>query len=219
MIFSGASKLRSRERRRRHVLPREASAEWMASRHSKVGDRIFMLRQFFRDPRIASVKATSPYLVKRICNRLGLSGRKVVVEFGPGLGCFTRRLLQCLSPDSTLIVIETNDDFVRQLRRVRDPRLHVASGSAESVKEILAQAGAPKADAVLSGIPFSMLSEPVKLRILENSRSILAEGGVFVAYQNSASLEKYLKQVFARVRVAREFFHIPPLVILEARAA
>jgi phospholipid N-methyltransferase len=178
-----------------------------------------MVRQFLRDWRIASLKSTSPYLVKRICDRMDLSGDRVVVEYGPGLGCFTRALLERLSPRSTLVAIETHEEFVRRLRQIRDPRLQVASRSAEGVKDVLRRAGVARADVVLSGIPFSLIPEARKLRILEDTRAVLGKGGAFVAYQNSAHLERYLKRMFRRVRTEWEPFHIPPLVVLDARAA
>jgi phospholipid N-methyltransferase len=191
----------------------------MDRRFGPLGSGIFMVRQFLRDWRIASLKSTSPYLVNRICDRLDLSGDRVVVEYGPGLGCFTRALLERLSPGSTLVAIETHDEFVRRLSQVRDSRLKIAPRSAEGVKEILGRAGVPAADVVLSGIPFSLIPEGPKLRILEDTRAVLGKGGVFVAYQSSAHLERYLKQVFRRVRVDWEFCHIPPLAVLDARAA
>lgn len=191
----------------------------MAGRFGSLGNGIFMVRQFFRDPRIASIKATSPYLVQRICDRLDLSGDRVVVEYGPGLGCFTRALLERMTPRSILIAIETHEEFVRRLRQVKDPRLHVAPRSAESVKDILRRAGVGSADVVLSGIPFSLIPEGPKAKILEDTREVLGEGGVFFAYQSSTHLEPYLKRIFRRVRVQWEIFHIPPLVLMDARAA
>jgi phospholipid N-methyltransferase len=191
----------------------------MTTRRSTLDVGLFMFREFLRDRRIASVKTTSPYLVHRICRRLNLSGRRVVVEFGPGPGCITRVLLDLLSADSMLILIETNPEFVKRLRRVRDPRLHVVSGSAVDVKSILRNIGVPRVDAVVSGIPFSFFDEAPKMKLLTETRSVLADDGVFLAYQSSASLEKPLRRIFPRVRVERQLFHIPPLAILEARAA
>lgn len=191
----------------------------METRHTTLDVGLFMFREFLRDHRIASVKTTSPYLVRRICSRLNLAGRRVVVEFGPGPGCITRVLLDHLSADSMLILIETNPEFVKRLRRVRDPRLHVVSGSAVDVKSILRNIGVPQVDAVVSGIPFSYFDEAPKMKLLNETRSVLADDGVFLAYQSSARLEKDLKRVFPRVRVERQLFHIPPLAILEARAA
>jgi phospholipid N-methyltransferase len=180
---------------------------------------LFLFRQFFRDPRVAALKSTSPYLVRRICSRLNLRERRVVVELGPGTGCFSRELLEQLSPNSKLLLIETNPEFADVLGRIREPRLRVVCGSAVYLKDFLHRSGQSRADVVLSGIPFSYYSEDATMRLLGDIREVLTGGGVFLAYQSSAHLEKYLKRVFPRVRVERQVFHIPPLVVLEARAA
>jgi phospholipid N-methyltransferase len=180
---------------------------------------IFLFRHFLRDPKVASLKSTSPYLVRRICRRLDLRGPRVIVELGPGLGCFSRALLDRLSPDSTLILIETNPDFANALARIPEPRLRVVFGSAVHLKDILHHAGLSRVDVVLSGIPFSYYKEAAKMKLLADIREVLAEDGLFVAYQSTAHLRKYLKRVFPRVRVERQVFHIPYLVVLEARAA
>lgn len=180
-----------------------------------VGCRDFFFREFFRDPGIASVKATSPYLVRRILDRMDLSGRRTVVEYGPGTGPFTRAILDRLSPDSRLVLIESNPEMVALLNGlVHDPRVRLVRAKAEEVGSIL---GPARADYVLSGIPFSHFEPPLKMRILKDTREILAPGGAFLAYQASAGLRAPLERVFRSVRVKVEPFHIPPLVVLEAR--
>jgi phospholipid N-methyltransferase len=191
----------------------------MSTRPQARENDVFMFRRFFRDYRIASVKATSAYLVRRICRRIDRTRPQVIVELGPGPGCFTRVLLERLSPDSRLVLIEANAEFAADLGKVRDPRLRVVQGNAQNIREILARAGLPKVDLVLSGIPFSFYPDVVKLKLLKDIRSVLAPDGVFVAYQATARLEKPLKRVFLRVRVEWQLFHIPPLVVFEARAA
>jgi phosphatidylethanolamine/phosphatidyl-N-methylethanolamine N-methyltransferase len=180
---------------------------------------VFMFRQFFRDHGIASVKSTSAYLVRRICRRIDRTRPRVIVELGPGAGCFTRVLLERLSPDSTLVLIEANPEFAAELGKVRDPRLRVIQGNAQNLREILARDGISEVDLVLSGIPFSYYPDVAQVKLLTDIHSVLAPGGVFVAYQATARLEKPLKRVFVRVRVEWQLFHIPPLVVFEARAA
>jgi phospholipid N-methyltransferase len=180
---------------------------------------VFMFRQFFRDHGIASVKTTSAYLVRRICGRIDGTRPRVIVELGPGPGCFTRVLLDRLSPDSTLVIIESNPEFAAQLGKMGDPRLRVVQGNAQNLREILTRDGIQEADLVLSGIPFSYYPDEDKLKLLADIRSVLRPDGVFVAYQATGRLEKPLKRVFGRVRVEWELFHIPPLVVFEARAA
>ena len=174
----------------------------------------FFLREFLRDPSIASIKATSPFMVRRILDRMDLAGRRVVVEYGPGTGPFTRALLDRLSPDSRLVLIERNPEFAEILHRLGDPRVRLFQAGAQDVARLL---GPGRADYVLSGIPFSLFDERLKSRILEDTRAILAPDGVFLAYQSSARLRGPLERVFSSVRVTLEPFHIPPLVVLEAR--
>jgi phospholipid N-methyltransferase len=175
----------------------------------------FFLREFLRDPGIASIKATSPFMVRRILDRMDLRGRRVVVEYGPGTGPFTWALLDRLSPDSRLVLIESNAEFARAFDRLRDPRVRLCHAGAEDVGRLL---GPARADYVLSGIPFSHFDGPLTSRILEDTRGILTADGTFIAYQSSARLRPHLERVFGSVRVTMEPFHIPPLVVLEARA-
>lgn len=191
----------------------------MSIRRPTLTSRIFMFRQFLRDHQIASVKATSPYLVRRICARLGLERMRVVVELGPGLGCFTRVLLDRLPREARLILFESNAEFITRLRSVGDPRVTVIPGGAFQIPEILSELGIDGVDAVLSGIPFSHFPQGMQTNLLRDVRSVLNDPGVFVAYQSTARLERPLREVFRSVRVEREPFHIPPLAVLEARTA
>jgi phospholipid N-methyltransferase len=188
------------------------------SRRGPIPEKLFLLREFLRDYRIASVKSTSAYLVRRICNRIDFSRPRVVVEYGPGTGPFTRMLLERLPPGSRLILIERNPDFVRLLRKLRDPRAAVFWDSAENVRAVLREAGVERADYVLSGIPFSLYREADKRAILRDTRAVLDEHGAFIVYQSSGHLKRYLDEVFRRVSLTVEPFHIPPLFVMEARA-
>ena len=129
-------------------------------------------------------------------------------------------MLRAMHPEAKLLAIEIVPQFVSLVRAtVHDPRLHVHEGSAIEISEALKARGLERPNLVLSGIPFSLIPEGPKLRILEDTREVLGKGGVFFAYQSSRHLEPYLKRVFPRVRVQREIFHIPPLVLMDARAA
>ena len=166
---------------------------------------------------IASIKETSPFMVRRICDRMDLARRRVLVEYGPGTGPFTRALLDRLSPDSRLILIEKNPEFAARLQERRDPRLLVFQAGAEEVLDVLRASGVSRADYILSGIPFSRIPRAVRLQILRDTRRALGERGVFLAYQSSAHLRGALEAVFPSVRIKVEPFHIPPMVVLEAR--
>ena len=179
--------------------------------------RTLFLREFLRDREIASVQSTSAYVVRRVCNRMDLSRRRVVVEYGPGTGPFSRAILDRLTPDSLLVLVESNAELAGELEDgLRDRRVRLFRERAQRIPGLLRAAGVDRADYVLSGIPFSHLDEEARLALLRDTRRVLRDDGLFLAYQSSGQLRRTLAEVFPRVRVTLEPFHIPPIFILEA---
>ena len=181
--------------------------------------RTLFLREFLRDRGIASVKATSAYVVRRVCARMDLSRRRVVVEYGPGTGPFSREILDRMTPDSRLVLVESNPEFAAMLEGLRDPRVRVFRDRAQRIPDLLRDEGLAQADYVLSGIPFSHLDDDGRRALLRDTRRILRDDGLFLAYQSSGRLRGALAEVFPRVRLTVEPFHIPPIFILEAACA
>ncbi len=180
------------------------------------------VKNFFSDKYIASITPTSDFGVRKVCSKIDFSRCSLIVEFGPGTGVFTKYLLHKMGPDSLLILIERNANFARELRRkFLDPRTVVVNGCASNILETLADIGKTAADYVISGIPFSFLTDAMKDRILRNSFASLHQGGKFLAYQtfyqSNNHLKLYLERIFPSVRVEYEMLNIPPLRIYEAR--
>lgn len=180
------------------------------------------VKNFLSDKYIASITPTSDFGVKKVCGKIDFSRCKVVVEYGPGTGVFTKYLLEKMGADSQLIMIERNTNFVSHIRsRFRDPRALVVNGCASNILDILSELGKPFADYVISGIPFSFLTDHMKDRILRNSYAALRPGGEFLAYQtfyqSNNHLKSHLDRIFPFVRVEYEMLNLPPLRIYEAR--
>src|SRR6476469_4475440 len=73
-------------------------------------------RNFFKYPSmLGSIVPSSRFLVKNITSQVDWDRALVIVEFGPGVGTFTREVLKCMRHDATLVVIELNGDFVDYL--------------------------------------------------------------------------------------------------------
>jgi phospholipid N-methyltransferase len=172
------------------------------------------LKEFIRDKNVASLFPTSSFAVKRAFKTLDFSKLKVVVEYGPGEGAFTRRLLKRLAPDSHLIVIETNPRFVRELRRIPDSRLTVLHDSAENILDIIKDMGFTHVDCVLSGIPFTFLKRNQRIHIVQKTREALRPEGMFLVYQNSFYAVKYLEKEFTTIQKDFEPRNLPPLFIM-----
>jgi phospholipid N-methyltransferase len=149
---------------------------------------------------------------------------KLILEYGPGTGNFTEPLLKNMTENSKLIAIEKNSDFCKVLQRnIQDPRMMLFEDSAENVLEILKSCNGAsdlKADCIISGIPFSLLSRRRKMALLKNTHAALKKGGQFLAYQAFFQFPDILKipleELFGDVQAQYYMFSLPPLLILEA---
>lgn len=163
--------------------------------------RLLFARNFIKHPAmLGSVIPSSQVLVDRLLARADWRRAHTVVEYGPGVGTFTAAILKRLPASARLLTIETNQDFVDYLQReLNDPRLLVECGSAADVKEMLQQHGLPKADYIVSGIPFSVMPEALRQDILANTHAALQPDGAFLVYQFSNRVQPELERLFSQV--------------------
>jgi phospholipid N-methyltransferase len=183
-----------------HRTPRGSGSAWL-----------FALN-FFRHPRmLGSIVPSSRFLIRQLLEPVDWGQARVIVEYGPGDGVITTEVLRRMGPDAMLIAIETNPDFVSYLRdSIKDERLHVVEGSAESVDEILRRYGQSNASYVISGIPFSTIPAPVRERILLKTCEVLKPGGSFLVYQFSSRVLQDLQRIFRYVRRKFEPLNVLP---------
>jgi phospholipid N-methyltransferase len=183
------------------------------------GHALLFARNFFRHPRmLGSIVPSSRFLIKQLLEPIDWAEARVIVEYGPGVGGITAEILRRMRPDASLIAIETNPEFVRFLRALtKDERLHVVEASAESVVEILRQHGHDKASYIISGIPFSTISAPVRERILRRTCSVLEPRGSFLVYQFSPRVLQDLQRIFRYVRRRFEPLNVLPAYLFFCR--
>jgi len=185
---------------------------------------LYYLKNLITDIHVASVTPTSRFGVEKVLEKIDFQRNKVILEYGPGTGNFTEPLLKNMNGNSKLIAIEKNSDFCRVLqKRIQDPRLVLFEDSAENVLDALKSCngtGDLKADCIISGIPFSLLSKKRKMAILKNTHAALKKGGQFLAYQAFFQFPDILKipleEMFGDVQAQYYMFSLPPLLILEA---
>lgn len=170
------------------------------------------IKNFLKDRDVAAIAPSSRFLVRRVCKWIDFDDPAVIVEYGPGNGVFSEYIRERMTDDSTLLLIESNPDFVKMLteRTADDPRVIVEEGRAEEVVDILRAHDIEAADYIVSGIPFSFLDEDVRRDLLTRTRDVLSEGGKFLVYQNYNHLEGPLRESFSRVNKEYEPRNIPP---------
>lgn len=169
-------------------------------------------RGFLEHPRmVGSIIPSSRFTVRRMLAPVDWRKCRVFVEYGPGIGTFCRPVLERMSGDATLIVIDTNPLFIDHLRiTIRDKRFHAVLGSAEEVEAIVRDHGLDGVDYVLSGLPFSTLPPGVGEQIVAATHRVLRPGGAFMAYQFTAAVRDLMRPHFQRIDAAFEPINVLP---------
>lgn len=177
------------------------------------------IKNFITDKDVAAIAPASNFLVERVCRWIDFSETCTVVEYGPGNGVFSEHILERMDADSTLLMIETNENFVDMLedRWGDDPRVIIVEDMAQNVEDIMQAHDIDVADYVVSGIPFSFLDADVKKELLVTTREVLDDDGKFLVYQNYNHMEEPLRAHFPTVKKEYELFNIPPMFAYEAK--
>ena len=170
------------------------------------------LRGFLKHPvMVGSIIPSSRVLIEKMLRPVDWENTRVFVEYGPGVGTFTRPILELLGPDATLVTVDTNADFTRYLKEsIDDPRLVAVNGSAADVEKILEDRGLGKADYVLSGLPFSTLPPGVGDAIAKATSDVIRPGGAFLVYQFSPKVRDFIAPHFDRLDRGFEWINVPP---------
>ena len=181
--------------------------------------RLRFLKQWVKNPReLGSITPSSRFLTREVVDQIDFARARHIAELGPGTGVFTQAILDRLGPEGRLLAVDTNAGFVEHLRRENpDARLEVRQDSAERIDALVAEAGWPTVDAIVSGIPYSLLPRPVMRAILESTRRALGDEGLFVGYQYSRMLRPQLLDVFGNVRYRSVLLNLPPAFVYVCR--
>jgi phospholipid N-methyltransferase len=206
MPSSTARTLKGSRRFVRRAARRAASPRWQ------------FLRGFIKHPvMVGSIIPSSRVLIEKMLAPVDWDETKLFVEYGPGVGTFTRPILDKLGEDATLIAIDTNADFIRYLREdIDDPRLVAVNGSATDVAKIIHDRGFDHADYVLSGLPFSTLPPGLGEAIGKATAGVIRPGGAFLVYQFSPKVLDFIKPFFERIERGFEWINVPPATLFWA---
>lgn len=176
------------------------------------------LKGFVKHPvMVGSVIPSSKMLIDKMLAPVDWANCKLFVEYGPGVGTFTEKVLEKMAPDATLLTIDTNADFTQYLSaKIRDSRLRAVTGSAADVRSIMADFGFENADYILSGLPFSTLPPGIGPKIAEQTAEALRPGGAFLVYQFSPKVLDFIAPYFDRIDRGFEWMNVPPATLFWA---
>jgi phospholipid N-methyltransferase len=183
-----------------------------------VNPRRQFLRGFLKHPvMVGSIIPSSRTVIEKMLGPVDWEKTELFVEYGPGVGTFTRPILANLGPKATLLAIDTNPEFTKFLKEsIDDERLVAVTGSAADIAKILADRGFAHADYILSGIPFSTLPPGVGNAIGKATAEVIRPGGAFLVYQFSPKVMDFIKPWFDRIERGFEWINVPPATLFWA---
>ena len=146
------------------------------------------LGAWVRNPaRMGAVMPSSPWLSASLANVVPSQGSPVVVELGPGTGAVTVQVSQRLPATARHLAVELDPAMARYLSHAH-PGVEVINGDAAKLASLLAERELQRADAVISGLPWSLFDRGTQGAILDQVVSVIGDSGVFATFAYSQAL-------------------------------
>jgi len=178
------------------------------------------IKQYVKNPRtVGAVAPSSEKLSYKMVEDINFLNASCIVEYGPGTGAFTEKILNKKKCSTIFIAIEYNKDFYEILRyKFRNEKNFVLiNGSAENLKEYLDKYNISEVDYIVSGLPFASLPDVMSHRILKVTKEVLKNEGEFITFQYSLFKMKLFKSYFKGVKRKKVLLNLPPAFVLKCR--
>ena len=150
--------------------------------HFPLKSRVQFLREFLATPAvIGAVAPSSEELARTMVAGLDLSNARAVLEYGPGTGIVTDYIRRQIAPQTKLAAIEIHPRMAALFKQ-RHPDVPLFQDSAANARMICDYACMDFVDCVVSGLPWSTFSEPLQVKVLDETMRVLKPGGSFVTF-------------------------------------
>lgn len=175
-----------------------------------------LIKEFAGDKNVGAIAPSSNKVVENLLSRINFSKKNILLEYGPGTGVITKQILNLMHKDSTLFVFETNNEFTKELLKIKDNRLKIITEDAEKSLNILKERyEIENVDYIISTIPFSFFSRRKRRRIIFKAFTLLKENGKFITYQYTWLVYHIIKERFLKHNIKPMLLNIPPAFVME----
>lgn len=181
---------------------------------------IKFLLEYLRSPRtVGAVAPSSERLAVKMVSNIDFENSKCIVEYGPGTGVFTDKIIERKKKDTLLILLEYNKVFCKQLeeRYNEIDNIIIINDSAENVDMHLEKYRIRNVDYVVSGLPFASLPKNISNKILKKTRTILKKDGLFITFQYTLLKKEFIAGYFKEIELERVVLNVPPAYVLECK--
>ncbi|MGG7178363.1 class I SAM-dependent methyltransferase [Clostridium paraputrificum] len=174
------------------------------------------LRQYILHPRTTgAILPSSKRLACKMIGNIDFNKCNCIVEFGPGTGVFTEEILKRRNKNTKIILIEYNEEFYKILRSKYQgiDNVYVVNDSAENIDYYIDKYDINNVNYIVSGLPFASLPNEMTATILEKTKSILGNRGVFITFQYTKLKIAVINNYFKKIKAKKELFNIPPAYV------
>lgn len=175
------------------------------------------LLEYIKNPRyIGAIAPSGKYLAYRMIREIDFENAKYIIEYGPGTGAFTEKILSRVNNNTIVILIERNKEFCNSLNQLYGYKKNVIilNDGAENIDIILKRYSISEVDYIVSGIPFASLPKDVSNRILLKTSDLLKNKGKFITFQYSLFKLKLFKKYFKKIKYSKVLLNFPPAYVL-----
>lgn len=177
---------------------------------------VTFIKEYIKRPStVGAVLPSSKRLASKMIESINFKDLKCIVEYGPGTGVFTEKLIQNRDENTLIILMEYNKYFYNMLKNKyeNEKNLYIINDSAENIGKYLKYFNIPSVDYIVSGLPFASLPTEVSFNILNSSKMILKKDGKFITFQYTLFKKHLINNFFGRVDIKRELKNIPPAYV------
>jgi len=176
----------------------------------------FILQYILKPRTTGAVLPSSKFLAQKMTEHIDYKNAHCIVEYGPGTGVFTEKILQNRHPGAEVFLLEPNGDFCRILREkfANEPNLHIIEDTAANIGRHISARGFTHADCIISGLPFASLPPQISESILRETKKYLAPTATFTTFQYTLFKKKIFARYFEKLTIKREFRNVPPAYVL-----
>jgi phospholipid N-methyltransferase len=176
--------------------------------------------QYMANPRsVGAIAPSSRFLGVKMLEEIDFESADYIIEYGPGTGVFTEKMLKRRNPKTVLLLVENNKAFYSILKEKfkEEQNLFIINGSVENIEQYAMDCGLPYADYVISGLPFASLPKELSSRILQQTAKIIKKDGRFITFQYTVFKKKLFQQFFNISEVKKEFRNLPPAYVFSCK--
>lgn len=176
--------------------------------------------QYIKNPRtVGAVAPSSKKLAYKMIEDIDFENASCIVEYGPGMGVFTEKILNKKKRSTIFIAIEYNVEFYKVLKEKYNGEKNfiLINDSAENLVNYLNENGIDKIDYIISGLPFASLPHAMSKKILSITKENLKDKGQFITFQYSLLKMKFFETYFDKIRIKKVFLNFPPAYVLKCK--